>query len=153
MNHSRYHELKYVVIIGNADYIDREWDTLSTLPKISVLHGSPMSRADLRAVNINLCDMCIILSAKISVADDPAMIDKEAILASLNIKAMTFNKFDEVSSEMDSQATRTGEVYGSKVKMVLTEVVNDQNIKYLNTDDDDEPGVELYVTQVGERER
>ena len=49
-------------------------------------------RADLRAVNINLCDMCIILSAKISVADDPAMIDKEAILASLNIKAMTFNK-------------------------------------------------------------
>ena len=48
---------------------------------------------------------------------------------------------------MDSQATRTGEVYGSQVKMVLTEVVNDQNIKYLNTDDDDEPGVELYVTQ------
>lgn len=42
---------------------------------------------------------------------------------------------------------RTGEVYGSKVKIVLTEVVNDQNIKYLNTDDDDEPGVELYVTQ------
>ena len=55
-----------MVIIGNADYIDREWDTLSTLPKISVLHGSPMSRADLRAVNINLCDMCIILSAKVS---------------------------------------------------------------------------------------
>ena len=49
---------------------------------------------------------------------------------------------------MDSQATRTGEVYGSKVKMVLTEVVNDQNIKYLNTDDDDEPGSQLYVTQV-----
>ena len=80
------------MIIGNADYIEREWDTLATLPKISVLHGSPMSRADLRAVNINLCDMAIILSAKISVADDPAMIDKEAILASLNIKAMTFNK-------------------------------------------------------------
>ena len=44
-------------------------------------------------------------------------------------------------------AGRTGEVYGTKVKIVLTEVVNDQNIKYLNTDDDDEPGVELYVTQ------
>ena len=88
----RYHELKYVVIVGNADYIYREWDTLATLPKISVLHGSPMSRADLRAVNINLCDMCVILSAKVSVADDPSMVDKEAILASLNIKAMTFNK-------------------------------------------------------------
>ena len=32
--------------------------------------------------------------------------------------------------------------------MVLTEVVNDSNIQYLNPDDDDEPGVELYVTQV-----
>ena len=103
--------MKHVVIIGNADYIDREWVTLSTLPKISILHGSPMSRADLRvrsdqfiiiiilfimnpfkAVNINLCDMCVVLSAKISMTDDPAMVDKEAILGSLNIKAMTFNK-------------------------------------------------------------
>ena len=44
----------------------REWDTLATLPKISVLHGSPMSRADLRAVNVNQCDMCFIPSAKMS---------------------------------------------------------------------------------------
>ena len=44
----RYHELKHVVIVGSADYVEREWDTLATLPKISVLHGSPMSRADLR---------------------------------------------------------------------------------------------------------
>ena len=44
----RSHELKHVVIVGSADYVEREWDTLATLPKISVLHGSPMSRADLR---------------------------------------------------------------------------------------------------------
>ena len=31
--------------------------------------------------------------------------------------------------------------------MVLTEVVNDSNIQYLNPDDDDEPGTQLYVTQ------
>ena len=88
--------------------MEREWDTLATLPKISVLHGSPMSRADLRvnnrylemerdrfnfqAVNVNLCDMCVILSAKISAVEDPSMADKEAVLASLNINAMTFNK-------------------------------------------------------------
>ena len=46
----------------------------------------------IQAVNINLCDMCVVLSAKISMTDDPAMVDKEAILGSLNIKAMTFNK-------------------------------------------------------------
>ena len=31
--------------------------------------------------------------------------------------------------------------------MVLTEVVNDSNIQYLNPDDEDEPGTQLYVTQ------
>lgn len=53
--------------------------------------GSPLSRADLRAVNVNLCDMCVILSAKVPSNDDPTLADKEAILASLNIKAMTFD--------------------------------------------------------------
>ncbi len=55
------------------------------------VQGSPLSRADLRAVNVNLCDMCVILSAKVPSNDDPTLADKEAILASLNIKAMTFD--------------------------------------------------------------
>jgi len=42
-------------------------------------------------VNVNLCDMCVILSAKVPSNDDPTLADKEAILASLNIKAMTFD--------------------------------------------------------------
>lgn len=57
----------------------------------AVSQGSPLSRADLRAVNVNLCDMCCILSAKVPSNDDPTLADKEAILASLNIKAMTFD--------------------------------------------------------------
>ena len=56
-----------------------------------IFQGSPLSRADLRAVNVNLCDMCVILSAKVPSNDDPTLADKEAILASLNIKAMTFD--------------------------------------------------------------
>ena len=70
------------------------------------MQGSPLSRADLRAVNVNKCDMCVILSAKVKQLDesdflskplqdvsrdDPTLADKEAILASLNIKAMAFN--------------------------------------------------------------
>ncbi|XP_047529107.1 calcium-activated potassium channel slowpoke isoform X10 [Vanessa atalanta] len=86
-----YHELKHVVIVGSVEYIRREWKMLQNLPKISVLNGSPLSRADLRAVNVNLCDMCCILSAKVPSNDDPTLADKEAILASLNIKAMTFD--------------------------------------------------------------
>ena len=56
-----------------------------------VFQGSPLNRANLRAVNINLCDMCVILSARKANVDDSNLVDKEAILCSLNIKAMTFD--------------------------------------------------------------
>ena len=49
---------------------------------------------------------------------------------------------------LGGSSTRKAEIYGSRVRTVLTEVVNDSNIQYLNTDDDDEPGSQLYVTQV-----
>ena len=48
---------------------------------------------------MNLCDMCIILSAKKSATEDPSMVDKEAVLASLNINAMTFNKANSMSEK------------------------------------------------------
>ena len=35
--------------------------------------------------------MCVIVSAKDKNLDDPHLVDKEAILCSLNIKAMTFD--------------------------------------------------------------
>ncbi|XP_034488338.1 calcium-activated potassium channel slowpoke isoform X5 [Drosophila innubila] len=154
-----YHELKHVVIVGSVDYIRREWKMLQNLPKISVLNGSPLSRADLRAVNVNLCDMCCILSAKVPSNDDPTLADKEAILASLNIKAMTFDdtigvlsqrgpEFDNLSTTAGSPIVlqRRGSVYGANVPMI-TELVNDSNVQFLDQDDDDDPDTELYLTQ------
>jgi hypothetical protein len=41
---------------------------------------------------------------------------------------------------------RKGSVYGSNVPMI-TELVNDSNVQYLDQDDDDDPDTELYVTQ------
>ena len=85
-----YHELKHVVIVGKAGYLRREWDNLQNFPKISVLdvsifkgilttaaeilhdnQGSPLRRVDLRAVNVNKCDMCVILSAKVKQLSQP----------------------------------------------------------------------------------
>ena len=79
-----------------------------------------MSRADLRAVNVNLCDMCCILSAKVPSNDDPTLADKEAILASLNIKAMTFDDTIGVLSQVGSPIVlqRRGSVYGANVPMI-----------------------------------
>ncbi|CAG9768742.1 unnamed protein product [Ceutorhynchus assimilis] len=153
-----YHELKHVVIVGSVDYIRREWKMLQNLPKISVLNGSPLSRADLRAVNVNLCDMCCILSAKVPSNDDPTLADKEAILASLNIKAMTFDDTIGVLSQNTENTEngtpvgspiilqRRGSVYGANVPMI-TELVNDSNVQFLDQDDDDDPDTELYLTQ------
>jgi len=152
-----FHELKHVVIVGAVDYIKREWKTLQNLPKISVLNGSPLSRADLRAVNVNLCDMCVILSAKVPSNDDPTLADKEAILASLNIKAMTFGDIitniesmgdskDALNNMGDTTVKRPGPIYGTNVPMI-TELVNDSNVQFLDQDDDDDPDTELYLTQ------
>jgi potassium large conductance calcium-activated channel subfamily M alpha member 1 len=137
--------------------------------------GSPLSRADLRAVNVNLCDMCCILSAKVPSNDDPTLADKEAILASLNIKAMTFDDTIGVLSQRGEQDNltpvgspivlqRRGSVYGANVPMItgkifkllhgifsqirlFSELVNDSNVQFLDQDDDDDPDTELYLTQ------
>ena len=158
-----YHELKHVVIVSKVEYLRREWKMLQNLPKISILNGSPLSRADLRAVNVNLCDMCVILSAKMPSSDDPTLADKEAILASLNIKAMTFDDTIGViqgsasgqlglMNQMGMNLTpplpiqRRGSVYGANVPLI-TELTNDTNVQFLDQDDDDDPETELYLTQ------
>jgi len=155
-----FHELKHVVIVGEVDYIRREWKTLQNLPKISILAGCPRNREDLRAVNVNLCDMCIILSAKVpSTSDDSNLADKEAILATLNIKAMTFDDtFGSLAKAPITTATRSplgnaivlqrrGMVFGASMPMI-TELVNDSNVQFIDPDDDDDdPDTELYLTQ------
>jgi len=55
-----------------------------------VFQGSPLNRLNLRAVNIDQCAACVIMSARKSHSEDNALADKEVILCSLNIKAMKF---------------------------------------------------------------
>ena len=42
--------------------LTREWKTLQNLPKISVLAGCPRNREDLRAVNVNLCEIDFLVT-------------------------------------------------------------------------------------------
>ncbi|KAL3311464.1 Arl3p interacting protein [Cichlidogyrus casuarinus] len=95
-----YHDLKHIIFLGNLDYIRREWKSLAHFPKISAFPGSPLNRANLRSVNINLASMCVVLSSKgmAGSLEDSTLSDKEAILCSLNIKAM---QFDENQLEAD----------------------------------------------------
>lgn len=64
--------------------------------------------------------------------EDPSLQDRESILTSLNIKSMRF------------PGTRA--VSGYSIPMI-TELVNDSNVQFLDQDDDDDPETELYLTQ------
>ncbi|XP_048842604.1 calcium-activated potassium channel subunit alpha-1-like isoform X12 [Brienomyrus brachyistius] len=159
-----YHELKPIVFVGSLEYLKREWETLHNFPKVSILPGTPLSRADLRAVNINLCDMCVILSANQSSIDDASLQDKECILASLNIQSMQFddsigvlqaNSQGFTPPGMDRSSPENSPVHGlvrepvtsgANIRIV-TELVNDTNVQFLDQDDDDDPDTELYMTQ------
>uniref|UniRef100_A0A8C7QHA5 BK channel n=1 Tax=Oncorhynchus mykiss TaxID=8022 RepID=A0A8C7QHA5_ONCMY len=161
-----YHELKPIVFVGSLEYLKREWETLHNFPKVSILPGTPLSRADLRAVNINLCDMCVILSANQSNIDDASLQDKECILASLNIKSMQFDDSIGVLQAtsqgftlpgIDRSSPENSPVHGGLVRQasittganvpIITELVNDSNVQFLDQDDDDDPDTELYLTQ------
>ncbi|CAB1313023.1 unnamed protein product [Coregonus sp. 'balchen'] len=157
-----YHELKPIVFVGSLEYLKREWETLHNFPKVSILPGTPLSRADLRAVNINLCDMCVILSANQNNIDDASLQDKECILASLNIKSMQFDDSIGVlqaSSQgftppgMDRSSPENSPVHGGLARQasittganvpIITELVNDSNVQFLDQDDDDDPDTEF----------
>ncbi|XP_063163752.1 calcium-activated potassium channel subunit alpha-1 isoform X3 [Candoia aspera] len=160
-----YHELKHIVFVGSLEYLRREWETMHNFPKVSILPGTPLSRADLRAVNINLCDMCVILSANQNNIDDTSLQDKECILASLNIKSMQFDDSIGVLQAnsqgfsppgMDRSSPDKSPVHGLLRQPsittgidipIITELVNDSNVQFLDQDDDDDPDTELYLTQ------
>jgi potassium large conductance calcium-activated channel subfamily M alpha protein 1 len=90
---SNYHydELKRIVFIGNKEFLFKEWKSIINFPKVYILPGSPNSRSLLRSANIQFCDMCVVISSIERESQDENLIDKSAILCSLNIKAMNFD--------------------------------------------------------------
>ncbi|OAF67412.1 hypothetical protein A3Q56_04873 [Intoshia linei] len=103
--------------------------------------------------------MCVILSGRTSNNEDyQHLTDKEAILCSLNIKAMKF-----AINDLNPNATIVTKNYPqgenhpkntSKKSItmghnipIITELVSDANVQFLDQDDDDDPSTELYMTQ------
>ncbi|KAJ7388620.1 Calcium-activated potassium channel subunit alpha-1 [Desmophyllum pertusum] len=134
------------------------WHQVCNFEDVFVLPGSPFCRADLRAVNANLADMVVFLSpSTASKADDPKLADKESILASLNLKAMSFDDAVGLLSESTRNAfagldfnrrTASGETRLSVwMQCSYNHRTFDQNVQYLDIDDDDDDDLELYLTQ------
>lgn len=158
---SNYHydELKDIVFIGNSDFLAKEWKSISNFPKIHIFPGSPNSRSILRSCNIQFCDMCVIISGIDRDSNDEHLIDKSAILCALNIKAMSFDDTIGLMGETYNilptgmaPLGNIGDLNPQKPKIgthipMLTELRVDSNVQFLDQDDEDDPGSELYVSQ------
>ncbi|ELT97098.1 hypothetical protein CAPTEDRAFT_129755, partial [Capitella teleta] len=148
----RHDELKTIVIIGNGAFLRREWENVQNFPDVYIKEGFPLNRADLRKVKVNQSHMCVILTTNENITDDPTLVDKEAILCSLNIKTMNFQALTDIwkSSPKRTLLTFGGLVHrpmsGASVPM-LTELANDYNAQFLDQDDEDDPDIPLYMTQ------
>ena len=78
-----------------------------------MFQGSPYNRSDLRAVNVNTADMCILLSPGHGSEEDEhqALSDKEVILVTLNLKG----EFHFANLVLDYSAT----VYRSALGFII----------------------------------
>ncbi|XP_072213199.1 potassium channel subfamily U member 1 [Excalfactoria chinensis] len=83
-----YHELKDIVLLGPLEYLQREWKFIQHFPKLWLFSGSALSCADLKAVNVQGCAACVILSSNTPISNNPALVDTESILATLNVRSM-----------------------------------------------------------------
>ena len=48
-----YHELKEIVFLGERAYLEREWEAICNFPKLKIMCGSALKRADLQNAQRN----------------------------------------------------------------------------------------------------
>ncbi|KAG5280844.1 hypothetical protein AALO_G00064650 [Alosa alosa] len=86
-------ELKTVVFLGDPNYFRREWPNIQYFPNIYFLPGSPLCTADLRAVRVETCAMCVVLSTFSNPNHlESSMQDKETILSCVNLFHTRFTR-------------------------------------------------------------
>uniref|UniRef100_A0A8C0MXK3 Potassium channel subfamily U member 1 n=1 Tax=Canis lupus familiaris TaxID=9615 RepID=A0A8C0MXK3_CANLF len=134
-------ELKDIVFIGSLEYLKREWLFLRNFPQIYILSGSALFPEDLHAANIEECSMCAVLSSSSKASSNPALVDTETIMATLNIGSLRIS----CSSQTPEESRKNNSLIGggtsetfrfpgkSKYRRIpiLTELKNPSNIHYI----------------------
>lgn len=104
-----------------------------------------MSRADLRALKIKLCKTCVILSAKLPEKTEPALADKEIIMAALNIKSMNFGS-NFLTGPAEEDQGENPPLLKSNGIPILLDLAFASNVRYLDETEMYMNNVELYTT-------
>lgn len=121
------HELKPILIIGNKDCIQNEWNNIGEFDEVFVIDGTPLDQDVLKAANIAHCSSCIILGSTSSLDEDPALIDKQPILCSLTLTSLDF-----------SCGAMVGEAMHGKHIHKVTELYKEENVQFLDLEDEDD---------------
>ena len=88
------------------------------------MEGSPLNRADLRAISVNTCRTCILLSSQPPDKLEPVLADKEIVMAALNIRSMSFS---EGAAEVADKKTA-----GTSSVNILLDLSFVTNVRYLD---------------------
>ncbi|KAI3384474.1 hypothetical protein SNEBB_003209 [Seison nebaliae] len=143
-------ELKDIIFVTSSiEWINREWAFISNFNRIYVVHEWPNKRRILRWLNIDLCDMAVIMSpSDRHQHEEQYLTDKSAILCSLNVKAMRFTRLQMNNRNRESiDDSQPLHVSGDQIPMI-TDLENDLNVQYLESENSSKPSPqrELYLT-------
>ena len=92
---------------------------------MSLMEGSPLNRADLRAISVNTCRTCILLSSQPPDKLEPVLADKEIVMAALNIRSMSFGE-----GEAEAEDKKAGA--GTNSVNILLDLSFVTNVRYLD---------------------
>ena len=92
---------------------------------MSLMEGSPLNRADLRAISVNTCRTCILLSSQPPDKLEPVLADKEIVMAALNIRSMSFG---EGAAEAEDKKAGAG----TNSVNILLDLSFVTNVRYLD---------------------
>ncbi|XP_010220373.1 PREDICTED: potassium channel subfamily U member 1 [Tinamus guttatus] len=125
-----YQELKDIVFLGPLEYLQREWKFIQNFPKLWLFSGSALACADLRALGVEHCAACAILSST-SGASNPALVDTESILATLNVRSMQSRPGSlETVFGMSAFGNQSEPCY--KRIPITTELKSSPNVQFIN---------------------
>lgn len=125
-------DLMHVTIVANEKFLEKEWSCICQFPKLTVLPGCPLELNTLRHAGVQSCRVCVILTASKQgeELEEPAMKDKEAILCSL----MIHNHHKQEGSAV-------------KPPLILTDLIEESNVQFLDTEDEDAEDERIYIAQ------
>ncbi len=122
--------IKPVVIVSDKAFIEKEWAIIRNIPNVYAVVGSPLRWPNLKSAKISKASFCVILTVPSGSGHNGAGInDKEPILCTLSLK--NAKKIGKINPNIQ----------------ILTDLLQESNVQFLDIGDDDKPDERIYKAQ------